>query len=233
MYRIRSKNGSIGAGGYEVAVPLPSDHATWLERCRLRWGGFVDRFRNRGVDDLRHTHYLHSLQRQARRMEGEVVKRIDRGVGAIDRRAAQLAALVDHAARPAEAPDPGELAELVGRDRARWTSLTRQGKAARRERKDFDARLESARVELGELAAIRAELVAEGEDARQLWREAYALRAAIYTRARFGLFGSRPGADPELAEYAYADGPRLVGPGAALRDRSSDYENSLLTRDHD
>ena len=226
MYRIRAVQEVIGSGPYTIAVRAPMDRVPALERCRLRRAGFWDRFRNRSVADDKHTHFLHILQRQVRRMEGEVSKRVDDGITAIDLRAAELDAILAESMPAAEQPKlaavrpAADLGDLRGRDRHEWASERREARRAAGDARAahgsasaasaaHSARATAARVERAQLVVQRSGIIAEGESVRRLWREAFVVRGAVYSRARFGMFGSTPTDDPAVPDYAFAEGPTV------------------------
>lgn len=228
MYRIPSREDSIGDGASATSVIVPIEPLRWRERCRIRRAGIVDRIRYRVVADDHRTHYLHIVERQVRLMDAEVVKRLDATLSRIDTRIAELDAIVAEPAptatvtqlAPAEpAGTVEQLESLTGRDRHEWAAARRARRAAAaaqrsaaaaaaRKTSEYEDRTEAARIERAKLAAQRSALIAEGDAVRRLWREAFVLRGALYTRSRFGIFGPRPTDTPAVPEYAFADGPR-------------------------
>lgn len=192
-----------------VQVPIPKIEIGWWEGVGLTWRGFIDRRGNRHVVDTTHTHTLHMLERRNRRMETEVSRKVDTLISPLKVRIAQLnVATADPIADPTKHPGTHELAELRGRDRFDWADQWREATEARKQHAAQQACFLAAKTEVASLHEEWDNVLTEGDDIRLQWREAHMLRAARYTRARFGFWGPRAADEPSISEYNFAEGPR-------------------------
>jgi hypothetical protein len=142
-------------------------------------------------------------------MESEVVRKIDALISPIAVRMAGLEVIAgDHVDAPASHPTHDDLVQLQGRERFNWADQWRQATETKKSHSAHQARVTAAKAELATLAEDRRNVSIEGDDIRLQWREAHMLRAARYTRARFGGWGPKPPVDPGVSEYNFAAGPR-------------------------
>ncbi len=200
----------IGPNGYQAICPVPRERIGFWEALGLTLRGRIDARRTREVRDTESTHTLHRLMAAHRRGEGEATRRIDEALSAVDRVLAPLEALVA-APVPEEQPVPGsaELAALPEEERAEWAARVRAAHAAEAVRRSVLARRSAAEPEVAVLHATRYALAVEGEDVRRQWREAYAMRAARYTRARFGRSGGAMAETPAIPDYRHFEPPTV------------------------
>lgn len=209
MARIARRTVTVACSLASTQVSVPRVEIGWWEGICLTIRGHVDRLGNRHVVDTVHTHTLHLLERRNRRMESEVVRKIDILISPIAVRMAQLEVIAgDHVDAPTSHPTSEDLAQLQGRDRFKWADQWRQATEAKKSHTAHQARVTAAKAELATLAQDRRNVAIEGDDIRLQWREAYMLRAARYTRARFGGWGPKPSVDPGVSDYHFAAGPR-------------------------
>lgn len=202
---------SIGTEGYRVACPVPRYGIGLWEGTCLTVRGWLDARRTRDVQDASHTHSLHRLMAAHRRHEGEATRRIDEALSAVDRDLAPLEALIAESIPVGpDAPTSAELAALPVEDRAAWAARVRAAHAARAEHRATEGRQADARVRIAVLHSIREGLDVEGADVRRQWREAYEMRAARYTRARFGRRGGTMAIEPAVAGYRGFEQPTVV-----------------------
>lgn len=199
---------AVGPEGYRAVCPLPREGIGFWEGIALSCRGWLDARRNRDVRDGDHTHSAHRLLHRYRMGEATAVQRIDEALSAVDRAIAPLEAVAVAPELPvAASPSVSDLAELADDARAEWADRVRAAQRAQAASAAAEARRARAREELPVLLSIRDGLVVEGNGVRRHWAEAYAVRAARYTRARFGRRGGviaerpevpawRPGADP-------------------------------------
>lgn len=191
-----------------VDVPIPPVDIRVFEAFALTLRGCVDRSRTREVLDDAHTHSSHRLERRHRRMEAEVTRVLDSLLGRLSVRAAELESILFMAAREeVPVPSSADLVALAGRDRQAWATERRRARAANATR---SSGLQKAAAAATELAILREEFVgvlAEGDDIRSLWEEAFMLRNARYARARFGWGGRDPGQQPVVSGYHRVGGP--------------------------
>ncbi|TQJ30694.1 hypothetical protein [Microbacterium sp. SLBN-146] len=201
---------TIGSTGYEAVCPVPREGIGFWEAMALTVRGWIDARANRGVPDGAHTHSLHRLQSAHRRREAEAVRRIDEALSAVDRALAPLEVVL--AASPGvvpEIPTSADLARLDDAERAQWAARVRSGHAAHAQARADESRRAAAEVEAAVLRSVREALAVEGRDVLRQWREAYAMRAARYTRARFGRRGAALGEAPEVAAYLSHEAPTV------------------------
>lgn len=206
---------TIGAAPFEGTCPVPRDGIGWWEALQLTGRGWLDAARNRAVPDEAPTHTVLHLLARHRRADAEVVRGCDAALSAVDAELALLrAVLAEPAVEVLPEPSQDDLGDLDGAQRVRWVEQAREARASgaratrqQQQRGDAQQRLERA------LAARRA-LDVEAADVRRLWREAYAMRVARYTRARLVRWGRPVAAAPALAPYLPVEGPTVerVGP---------------------
>jgi hypothetical protein len=206
-----SRTVTIRCSAGSTAVPVPTLRLGFGEWVALGWRGLLDRRAYLNVADTDSTHTLFRIERRHRRMESELVRRVDTLVSALLVRRAELETVIAAAIDPEPAAVPlGGLSSLRGRDRAQWADDRRIQTAAAGRRAAQLQRLADARRDLAALDAELRNLHAERDDVRLQWREAFMLRNARYTRSRFGLFGPRRPDQPGLAEYDPADALRGI-----------------------
>ena len=202
---------TIGADLHAAVCPVPRDGIGVVEAVTLTVRGRMDARRNREVPDATATHSLHRLQAWHRRQETVAVQQIDHALSAVDRDVVRLRAVLERpAARPEPVPTSVELAALADAERAAWATRVRAARA------DHDRAASEATVrahaeeQLAVLLSVREALRVEGEDVRRQWREAHEMRAARYTRARFGARGRRMGLVPTVAPYEPTAAPTVA-----------------------
>lgn len=198
----------IGVEDDRIEVQAPALRRRDLRRSR--WAGWVDRLRQRHVDDSRLTHYLHALEHEFRGHDTAVVTAVENGLSRIE---AELSAvgLARFAAVPDVVAEPRaeELRTATGAARQAWAAALRQARARNRQAADALGSRAAAGRRHEALLAHRQALLVEGAAVRRLWQEAFEECACVYTRARSGLFGRRPSEDPEVPVFRPAEGPEL------------------------
>ncbi|PPG17971.1 hypothetical protein C5C74_09530 [Rathayibacter sp. AY1E8] len=205
----------LGTDIVSESVPAPRSDPGFWERFGIRWSGLVDRVRTKQVDDTEHTHYLHRLAHEVRRREAEVVSGADRCFAHLRLLAAEAEhAASDHVAPAPSEPTLSELASLSGKDRTGWADDVRSARVAASAAAAASARVRAAQLEIVRVGAERESVLAQASAVRILWAEAFAVRAALYERARHGVFGRRSAAAPAIPVYrptiGHAD-PRVLG----------------------
>ena len=209
MARTARRTVTVACSLASTSIPIPRIEIGWWEGICLTCRGYVDRLGNRHVADTTHTHTLHLLERRHRRMESEVVRKIDTLISPIAVRKAQLEVITgSRIDDPATHPSHDQLAELHGRERFNWAAQWREATEAKKLHAAQQARAAAAKSEVATLEEERHNVLIEGDDIRLQWREAHMLRAARYTRARFGGWGAKSTPDPAVSEYNFAAGPR-------------------------
>ena len=205
---------SLGA----VSVPIPREGIGFVEACALSLRGWFDRSRNRAVSDATHTHSAHRLERRHRRMEAEAVRLIDSMLNRLSVRQAALEVIAGiEPEGDTQAPSASDLASLAGRDRLLWATQSREARRAHAARSATLARQSVANEELARVRMEYLGVVTEGDDICRIWEEAFMLRNARYTRARFGLGGRLPGEAPAVSGYNRAEGPHVSSVAGADR----------------
>ena len=202
---------TVGTPGYQAVCPVPREGIGVFEAMSLTVRGWIDAVRNRDVADTAHTHSLHRLLAAHRRRETEAVRRIDGALSVVDRALAPLeAVLATPLPQPVDVPGAAELDRLADADRAARAARVRAAQAARVQAEAAGAQHAAAARTAAELRSIRTAIAVEGDDVRRQWAEAYAMRAARYTRVRFGRRGRRPESEPAVAPYLPADDPTVL-----------------------
>ena len=202
---------TVGSPGYEAVCPVPREGIGVFEIVSLTVRWRIDAVRNRDVADTAHTHSLHRLLAAHRRRETEAVRRIDGALSVVDRALAPLeAVLATPLPELVDVPATAELDRLPDSDRAQWAARVRAAHAARVQAEAAVAQHAAATRAAAELRSIRTALAVEGDDVRRQWAEAYAMRAARYTRSRFSRRGRRPESEPAVAPYLPGGDPTVL-----------------------
>ncbi|HWM33587.1 MAG TPA: hypothetical protein VNR36_05055 [Pseudolysinimonas sp.] len=198
---------TITCSAGSTRLEVPRDGIGLFEACALTCRGWIDRLTTRGVPDGAHTYSLHRLERRHRRVESRIVSRVEPLVTKLSVRAARLEVTAGMASgERASVPDRSALDQLEGRERLEWAKKVRAGHAANRANTARAERIHAAKEEVAEIRSEIAGLAAESHAVRLQWREAFMLRNARYTRARFGRRMTMSGA-PALSDYRFAHGP--------------------------
>ncbi|WP_457099653.1 hypothetical protein [Microbacterium sp. P5_E9] len=204
----RSPVVTIGAGEFTATCPVPRDHIGLFEGLALSVRGRWDARGTQGVPDEAHTHTLHGVQARHRKREAEAVRLIDGALSAVDSQVAVTrAALQAPIPEGVREPTQDELRGLPRAQRMEWAERVRVARAAAARDAAAAERRIAAQTRREQLLSARSALVVEGADVRRQWREAYEMRAARYTRARFGRRGARMTATPAIAPYGPVDPP--------------------------
>lgn len=199
---------TIGTAEFSAVCPVPRTGIGFWEGFALTARGWLDARRNRAVPDIHHTHSLHRLLARHRQRETLAGLRVDAALSSVARELAPLeVVLAASGPQTLEVPTSADLASLPEDGRAGWAQQVRDARSSHAQRAAFEARQQNAQGRVAELRSIRAALVDEGEDVRRLWREAYMMRAARYTRARFGRRGAPVLENPSVAAYLPSEGP--------------------------
>jgi hypothetical protein len=199
---------TIGTGEFSAVCPIPRDRIGFFEAIALTVRGRWDAGGNRIVPDAAHTHTLHAIQARHRKREAEAVRRIDAALSAVDGELAVTRAALNMPV-PEVAPEPTieDLRDLPRAQRMEWVDRVRGARTSAARSAAVRDRQSAAHVRREQLISARQALLVEGDDVRRQWREAYDMRAARYTRARFGRRGARPTDTPAIAHYGHVDGP--------------------------
>jgi|GEM_PF-3937102 len=204
----RARTVRIGAESFSADCPIPRDGIGFFEGIALSVRGWLDARKNEHVADEAHTHSLHRLLAVHRRREAEATRRTDEALSALDRALAPLEALLGRREETPQAmPSVQELANLADEARAGWAERTRSARASQQSAAADSMRRRQAEDRVAVLLSIRDGLRVEAEDVRRQWREAYAMRAARYTRARFARARSAVSSVPAVAEYRHVEPP--------------------------
>lgn len=198
----------VGPAGYQAVCPVPPDRIGFWEGLALTVRGRLDAGRNRTVSDGDHTHSMHRLLHSFRMGETKTVQSIDVALSAVDRDLVPLEAML--AAPEAAAPSvPGhaELAALPESARAEWADRVRDAQRAQSRHAAASAERSKAAKDAPVLLSIRAALLVEGDDVRRRWADAYAARAAQYTRARSGRGGAAIAPVPTIPVFVRGTDP--------------------------
>lgn len=210
---------TIGTGKFTARCPVPREGIGFWEAFALSLRGWSDARRTKGVADTAHTHSLHRLLAVHRRRETEADRRIDEALSAVDLALAPLAAVIDRRIPDApQVPGTEQLEALPSAQRVEWAAHVRAAQTETRRLAGARARRVEAEAEAAVLRSIRRSVSVEGEDVRRQWAEAYTMRAARYTRARFGRRGRPVDVEPAVAAYRHTDGPtadRSIDEGTA------------------
>lgn len=200
---------TVGRGEFTASCPVPPDRIRLVEGLRLMLRGWLDAATYRTVVDTEHTHTLLALQSLHRRREVEVVRSVDAAISLVDVAQAEVDAVLAGAQPPElEVPTSDELRSLeAANDRAAWAARVRAARAANAHARATGDRREAAARRSAELGAVRRALIVEGGDVQRKWKEAYEVRAARYTRARFGRRGAKVSPSPRVAAYDPDLGP--------------------------
>lgn len=175
------------------------------ERCRIRWAGIFDRLRTRTVTDDKMTHYLIALRERAQGFQVEVLKWVSAEETRLEAAIAEHKMLVEQelpdARQAADEPSPSS----TKRERAEWASSARVRDQAEADRKA--KRQEKAQSEIAIVALMKKrEGLTEQRDlhfaACQQWFDE---RAALYNRARTGLFGLRKMPEHNIPVFDHID----------------------------
>lgn len=198
----------IGSADFRAECPVPRVGIGFWEGFALSMRGRLDARRNRVVLDSSHTHSLHRLLARHRQREIRAGLSIDAALSGVAHALAPLEiALTAATLAVPDFPTSQELASLPDDARAEWARRMREARMAHADHAASEGRRLMAEVRVAELRSIRAGLLAESEDVRRLWREAYLMRAARYTRARFGRGGAPMVESPGVAGYIPAEPP--------------------------
>lgn len=193
-----------------VGLPAPRINLGFWECVALGLRARVDRIGTRSVSDDHHTHSLRRILSEHRRAEAEVVRLADSVISLL---AVAIAEADAESLKPVEArrepPTTTTLAGLSGAERLRWADSRREAEAANGRANAADRATGQARLLATRYRIEIANVQAESEDVRRQWREAYSVRAAQYTRARFGFFGPRMAEVPAVAGYEFGEGLHL------------------------
>jgi len=202
---------TLGSAPHAIDVFVPDQRVSGAEHFGIALRAFYDSVAARTVADHEHTYYLRALEQQYQQIEGELLLVVEGCLAAIDRRASELADAVTEAAiREPAAVAAGPAGTSI--DRATWAHGKRAGDRARAAELGRQHRVISARKEVAVLATSRCVLLDEADAARLLFAKAFGVRAALYTRRRFGLFGMGRREVTQIPEYAC-----LAAPPAARR----------------
>lgn len=211
MTRISRHTVTIGPEGFHATCAVPREGLGWWEGLVLNIRGRMDARRNLGVQDVDATHALHRLEAAYRRAETEAVRRIDEALSAVDR---ELAPLVRNADTPlptsVPVPAAAELDAMDDASRLRWAQEVKDARRNNAQAAAARERREQAGDRIAALRSIREALSVEGDGVRRQWAEAYRIRAACYTRARFGRRFAEMSAAPAVPTYVAAVPPRVV-----------------------
>ena len=201
----------LGTAPHAVDVLVPDARVRFPEHAGIALRAAYDSIAARTVPDHEQTYYLRALEQQYQQIEAALLLDVERCVATIELRLAELADAVTE--DPVEPPrEVGGSPGTASSERAAWAHGVRAVKRARAAERGRQQRVESARRERAALEVARRVLLDEAEAARLLCEKAFALRAAIYTRRRFGLFGM--GRRDHTVIPAYA---ALPAPPAARR----------------
>jgi hypothetical protein len=209
MTRLRTTDQILGTGVTRVTVPAPDEYVRAWEGFGIRLIGLVDRVRTRNVDDTQHTHYLHGLEHAIARREADVVAGVDHALAELRVRAAELKLRCtenDDGARLDSEPQVADLGGLDAKHRAMWAEQQRTNRTAKRAAAAASSGAKAARVELARVLAEELAVRRKASAVRTLWAEAFSTRAALYQRARHGLFGRHPTPIPEIPAYRPTNG---------------------------
>ncbi|KQQ09772.1 hypothetical protein [Rathayibacter sp. Leaf296] len=207
--RPRIENVQLGTGTVPASVPVPRVAPGLIERCGLRWSGFVDRFRLRIVPDSERTHYLHRLEHAIRRREADVVRVEENAISRLRVMVQRAIFEADQAIPPTvDEPTAHDLEEREGADRVQWVREVRAAREAAEAARAAAASAAAARVAVVTLREEERGIRAEALAIRSEWRESFETRAALYERARHGVWGRQVTSTPTVVQYRPTQGPR-------------------------
>jgi hypothetical protein len=201
----------LGTGVIPATAVAPRLTIGFWESLGLTLRGWTDARRYGDVADVDQTHVLLMRNSVVRRREDEVVRAIDAALSRVDALIAEARVASSQVIPPiAVEPSATQLNDLEGRDRQDWVQSVRASRAAAARAARIQAEVDAATVRLAQLEAERQSILVEGEDVRRLWADAFEMRAARYTRARFGSWGRRPDRTPRVPDYRRGRDPHPV-----------------------
>lgn len=201
----------IGPEDFRAHCEVPRDGIGFWERCRLTITGRIDARHNGEVVDFHPTHTVQRLLAHHRHKETQAVRVIDEVLSRVDRALAQVNAQATQAPPETHAePSVAALDGMTDADRSEWVHTVKSARAAQARAASVAAQRTAALTQLAELESIRESITIEGDDVRQRWAEAFNIRAAHYTRARFHTRHNRNTATPDIPHYVPAPSPTPI-----------------------